>query len=119
MVWARSALNSKCFRVWNRNALSGLAEVENFPFLSPSPYDFLLNSLHATSEGRSRAGEVGFRSGCARTPADLGQARPKRGYDTPERGVIAAVPKEFAAWRMLNARIESAASAFSALTRLA
>ncbi|HUC70491.1 MAG TPA: hypothetical protein VMS01_04800, partial [Stellaceae bacterium] len=40
------------------------------------------------------------------------------GDDTSQHGVIAAAPKALTAWRMLKARIESAASAFTALSPL-
>jgi hypothetical protein len=44
-----------------------------------------------------------------------GRARPTRSEAAPQLGVIALTPKAFTAWRMLKARIESAASAFTAL----
>ncbi len=62
--------------------------------------------------------EPGQPPGCARTPARRRRPQSKLGDNTPQRGVIAAVPEAFTAWRMSNARIESAASAFTALSPL-
>ena len=47
-----------------------------------------------------------------------GRVRAKRDDDTSQHGVIVAAPKALIAWRMLKARIESAASAFTALSPL-
>ena len=53
--------------------------------------------------------------GCAETPAGPGRVGENNGDDTSQHGVIAAAPKALTAWRMLKARIESAASAFHRL----
>lgn len=44
--------------------------------------------------------------------------RTQRSESTSQLRVIALAPKAFAAWRMLKARIESAASVFTALSPL-
>jgi hypothetical protein len=59
--------------------------------------------------------------GCAKTTVagrDAGKVGPKRSAASSQFGVIALVPNVFAAWRRLKARIESAASAFTALSPL-